>query len=101
MPGATVTGEVRAFDVGQSSSYSFAVAPSERCRLDIVLAEVNATPPEIIVLGGDNQPIASKTAPDPADNQMLTTYWTMPQTWPLGSHVPVTISAKLDPQASS
>jgi hypothetical protein len=97
--GTTVASGARQAEQGQSWTYSFAAAPGDRCRLDIVLTDPAASPPELVVLGADNKPIASKSSADATEKATLTTVWTMPQSWPLGSHVPVTITAKAGPVA--
>jgi hypothetical protein len=95
--GTSITGGERAATAGQAWTYAFPTAPGDRCRLDLLLSDPTMPAPEVLVLGGDNKPIASKSSIDPVDKSTLTTVWTMPQSWPLGSHVPVTVSAKAAP----
>ncbi len=93
--GTSAAGGERRAEIGQSWTYAFPVAPGDRCRLSLTLA--GPAQPELVVLGADNQPIASKSELDAADRQRYVTFWTMPQSWPLGSHVAVTITAKSAP----
>src|SRR5207302_5506554 len=77
-----------------SWSYRFPVAPGDRCRIELTLSEPELTAPEVVVPGPDGKPIASKSEFAANDKQTYATVWTMPQSWPLGSHISVAITAK-------
>lgn len=82
-------------DAGDFWTYSFWAAPGDRCRLELTLtADTVVTPPDVLVAGEDGKPIASKTAIDPNDRLRQITVWSMPQGWPLGTRIPVTITAR-------
>ena len=92
--GTTIVEGARYAEQGQAWTYAFPVAPGDRCRIELVLADSNLTAPRVVIPGPDNKPIASKSDFSSTDKQTFATFWTMPQNWPLGSHIPVTITAK-------
>src|SRR4051812_22846879 len=59
--GTTIVDGARYAEQGQSWIYRFPVAPGDRCRIELVLADANAVAPEIVIPGPDNKPIASKS----------------------------------------
>lgn len=95
--GTTIVDGARHAEQGQTWTYAFPVAPGDRCRIELVLAENSPTAPEVVIPGPDNKPVASKSDFSDADKRAFVTFWTMPQSWPLGSHISVVISAKAGP----
>ncbi len=94
--GSTLVDGARHAEQGQSWTYSFPVAPGDRCRIELLLSDPNV-PPEAIVPGPDGKPISAKSEVATAEKPVFATFWTMPQTWPVGSHIPVVITAKTGP----
>src|SRR5437868_7040556 len=55
----TIVDGGRYAEQGQSWTYAFPVAPGDRCRIELTLADSNLTAPEVLIPGPDNKPIAS------------------------------------------
>ncbi len=95
--GTTLVDGARHAEQGQTWTYSFSVAPSDRCRIELILPDANGVAPEVVIPGPDGKPISSKSELSADGRHAVVTLWTMPQSWPLGSHIPVVISAKAGP----
>ncbi|HLJ56897.1 MAG TPA: hypothetical protein VKT77_17790, partial [Chthonomonadaceae bacterium] len=95
--GTTVADGVRTADPGQSWTYAFPVAPGDRCQIELLYAAAPDAAPDVTIPGPDGKPISSKSEFTGANRLVYLTYWTMPQSWPPGSHISVVITAKAAP----